>query len=57
MAEQLVFPELNPDKFLRVQGMNIAIVITNSNNDESRELLTMLGMPFQAVEAPSGKGK
>jgi large subunit ribosomal protein L5 len=57
LAEQLVFPELNPDKFLRVQGMNIAIVITNSTNDESRELLTMLGMPFQAVEAPSGKGK
>jgi large subunit ribosomal protein L5 len=57
LAEQLVFPELNPDKFLRVQGMNIAIVISNSNNDESRELLTMLGMPFQAVEAPSGKGK
>lgn len=57
LAEQLVFPELNPDKFLRVQGMNIAIVITNSTNDESRELLTMLGMPFQTVEAPSGKGK
>ena len=57
LSEQLVFPELNPDKFLRVQGMNIAIVISNSNNDESRELLTMLGMPFQAVETPSGKGK
>ena len=57
LSEQLVFPELNPDKFTRVQGMNIAIVITNSNNDESRELLTLLGMPFQAVEEPSGKGK
>ena len=57
LAEQLVFPELNPDKFTRAQGMNIAIVISNSNNDESRELLTMLGMPFQAVETPTGKGK
>lgn len=57
LAEQLVFPELNPDKFLRVQGMNIAIVIKNSTNDESRELLTMLGMPFQTVETPAGKGK
>ena len=56
LGEQLVFPELNPDKFTRVQGMNIAIVISNSNNDESRELLTMLGMPFQAVET-SGKNK
>ncbi|MGI8981575.1 MAG: 50S ribosomal protein L5 [Pirellulaceae bacterium] len=57
LSEQLVFPELNPDKFTRVQGMNIAIVISNSNNDESRELLTLLGMPFQAVEEASGKGK
>ena len=57
LSEQLVFPELNPDKFLRVQGMNIAIVISNSTNDESRELLTMMGMPFQAVEAPGGKNK
>ena len=57
LGEQLVFPELNPDKFTRVQGMNIAIVISNSTNDESRELLTMLGMPFQTVETPTGKGK
>src|SRR5688500_16153669 len=57
LAEQLVFPELNPDKFLRVQGMNIAIVISNSTNDESRELLTMMGMPFQAAEVAGGKNK
>ncbi|MFO0883796.1 MAG: 50S ribosomal protein L5 [Pirellulales bacterium] len=47
LAEQLVFPELNPDKFARVQGMNIAFVISNSSDDESRELLAGLGMPFQ----------
>ena len=57
LSEQLVFPELNPDKFLRVQGMNIAIVISNSTNDESRELLSMMGMPFQAVETAGGKNK
>lgn len=57
LAEQLVFPELNPDKFLRVQGMNIAIVISNSTNDESRDLLTMMGMPFQAAEVATGKNK
>ena len=57
LSEQLVFPELNPDKFLRVQGMNIAIVISNSTNDESRELLTMMGMPFQAAEVAGGKSK
>ena len=52
LSEQLVFPELNPDKFTRVQGMNITLVIRNGNDAESRELLTQLGMPFQAEEAP-----
>jgi large subunit ribosomal protein L5 len=55
LSEQLVFPELNPDKFPRVQGMNITIVVANASDDESRELLAQLGMPFQA-EA-TGKDK
>ena len=50
-----MFPELNPDKFTRVQGMNITIVIKNGTDDESRELLTQLGMPFQAEETKSAK--
>src|SRR6187455_2790007 len=50
LGEQLVFPELNPDKFLRVQGMNITFVIRNASDDESRELLTQMGMPFQTEE-------
>jgi large subunit ribosomal protein L5 len=50
LTEQLVFPELNPDKFLRVQGMNIAIVTSVDSDDEARELLTMLGMPFSKAE-------
>lgn len=50
LSEQLVFPELNPDKFTRVQGMNITFVTSTSNNDEARELLRGLGMPFQAEE-------
>jgi len=48
LSEQLVFPELNPDKFPRIQGMNITFVVANANDDESRELLSQLGMPFQA---------
>jgi len=56
LAEQLVFPELNPDKFTRVQGMNITFVIRNANDDESREMLTQMGMPFQTEEA-TGKKK
>jgi large subunit ribosomal protein L5 len=55
LSEQLVFPELNPDKFTRVQGMNITIVIKNGTDDESRELLTQLGMPFQTDEPAKGK--
>jgi large subunit ribosomal protein L5 len=50
LSEQLVFPELNPDKFTRVQGMNITLVVRNASDEESRELLTQLGMPFQTEE-------
>lgn len=48
LTEQLVFPELNPDKYTRPQGMNITIVTTVDNNDEARELLRRLGMPLRA---------
>src|SRR4051812_26349390 len=57
LSEQLVFPELNPDKFTRVQGMNITFVIRNANDDESRELLTQMGLPFQTEEAKPEKKK
>ncbi len=56
LGEQLVFPELNPDKFTRVQGMNITFVINNASDDESREMLAQMGMPFQTEET-SGKKK
>jgi len=57
LAEQLVFPELNPDKFTRVQGMNITFVIKNASDDESREMLTQMGMPFQTDEPTTKKKK
>lgn len=47
LTEQLVFPELNPDKYLRVQGMNITICSSSDSNEESRELLRSFGMPFR----------
>jgi large subunit ribosomal protein L5 len=57
LAEQLVFPELNPDKFTRVQGMNITFVTAGATNDEARELLRQLGMPFRADESrPAAAG-
>jgi large subunit ribosomal protein L5 len=57
LSEQLVFPELNPDKFTRVQGMNITFVIRNATDEESREMLTQMGMPFQAEEVKPEKKK
>lgn len=57
LSEQLVFPELNPDKFTRVQGMNITFVVRNATDDESRELLAQLGMPFQSDEPRPAKKK
>ena len=47
LTEQLVFPELNPDKFTRVQGMNITVVTTTHSDDEARELLRLFGVPFR----------
>jgi large subunit ribosomal protein L5 len=47
LVEQLVFPELNPDKFPRTQGMNITFVTSTASDDEGRELLRLMGMPFQ----------
>jgi len=54
LTEQLVFPELNPDKFTRPQGMNITIVTSASTNDEARDLLEKLGMPFKQDKSKKG---
>jgi large subunit ribosomal protein L5 len=56
LSEQLVFPELNPDKFTRPQGMNVCIVTTTDRDDESRQLLRGLGLPFKVEEATGKKG-
>jgi len=48
LSEQLVFPELNPDKFTRPQGMHITIVTSAESNEEARQLLTELGLPLRA---------
>ena len=47
LSEQMVFPELNPDKVTFVQGMNIAVVTTAKTNEEGRQLLAELGFPFK----------
>jgi len=54
LSEQLVFAELNPDKFTRQQGMNIAFVTSARTNDEGRALLEMFGMPFKQDAKKTG---
>ena len=46
IKEQLIFPEINYDKVLKIRGMDIVIVTTANTDEEGRALLTMLGMPF-----------
>ena len=50
LSEQLVFPELNPDKFLRQQGMNITFVTTTKSNEEAKLLLDLFGLPYKDKE-------
>ena len=47
IKEQLIFPEINYDKVLKIRGMDIVIVTTANTDEEGRELLKELGMPFK----------
>ncbi|RBW67767.1 50S ribosomal protein L5 [Bacillus taeanensis] len=47
VKEQLIFPEIDYDKVNRVRGMDIVVVTTANTDEEARELLTQIGMPFQ----------
>lgn len=48
LREQTVFPEVNFDKVEKVKGMNITIVTSAESDEQARELLTQLGMPFRS---------
>ncbi|HOX54728.1 MAG: 50S ribosomal protein L5 [Candidatus Omnitrophica bacterium] len=47
LSEQTIFPEIETDKTPRVQGMDITIVTTAKNKEESKELLRLFGLPFR----------
>lgn len=49
VKEQTIFPEIDPDQVKKVHGMDITLVTTAKTNDEARELLKLLGMPFAAA--------
>jgi large subunit ribosomal protein L5 len=47
IKEQIIFPEINYDKIDKIKGMNIVIATTAKTDDEGRELLRLMGMPFR----------
>ena len=48
VKEQLIFPEMEYDKIDKIRGMDITIVTTAKTDEEARELLKLMGMPFSA---------
>ena len=48
IKEQLIFPEIEYDKVDKLRGMDIIFVTTAETDEEAKELLTLLGMPFKA---------
>lgn len=48
LKEQLIFPEIEYDKIDKLRGMNIVVVTTAKTDEEARELLRLMGMPFNA---------
>jgi large subunit ribosomal protein L5 len=51
VTEQLIFPEIDYDKVVKVRGMDITIVTTARNDDEGRALLLALGFPLAVEQA------
>ena len=47
VKEQLIFPEIEYDKIDKIRGMDIIFVTTAQTDEEAKELLTLLGMPFR----------
>jgi len=48
IKEQIIFPEIDYDKLDKVKGLNITIVTSAKSNQEGKELLKLLGMPFRS---------
>ena len=46
LKEQLIFPEIEYDKIEKIRGMDIVFVTTAENDEEAKELLTLMGAPF-----------
>jgi large subunit ribosomal protein L5 len=53
LTEQLIFPEVDYDKVVKVRGMDITVATTARTDDEGRALLIALGFPFEGAPAVS----
>jgi large subunit ribosomal protein L5 len=47
LKEQIIFPEIDYDKIDKIRGMNIVVVTTAKTDDEARQLLKLMGVPFR----------
>jgi large subunit ribosomal protein L5 len=54
LAEQVVFPEIDADKISHTVGMDITVVTSTQSDDQARELLRQLGMPFRQPQQDQG---
>jgi large subunit ribosomal protein L5 len=50
IRDQVIFPEIDPDKIRLTHGMDVTIVTTGTSDDDARELLRLMGMPFATSE-------
>ncbi len=57
IKEQLIFPEIEYDKVDKVRGMDIIFVTTAKTDEEARELLKLLGMPFAIIKRRENSGR
>jgi large subunit ribosomal protein L5 len=53
ITEQLIFPEIDYDKVVKIRGMDITVVTTARDDDEGRALLQALGFPFAGMPVAS----
>ncbi len=47
LKEQIIFPEIDYDKIDKVRGMNVSIVTSAKTDEEARQLLKLMGLPFR----------
>jgi large subunit ribosomal protein L5 len=49
LREQLIFPEINPDRVVKIRGMDVVFVTSAKTDEEARAFLAALGFPFRTT--------